>query len=63
MKNRALNCNATNCAHNFNRECRSGAINVSGRSTETYNHKFKGRLYKGLPPMIFAYLDKFRKKK
>lgn len=35
MKNRTLNCNATNCAHNFNRECRSGVINVSGRSTET----------------------------
>lgn len=35
MKNRALNCNAKNCAHNFNCECMSGAINVSGRSTET----------------------------
>lgn len=32
MQGGNLNCNATNCTHNFNNECKAGAINVSGRS-------------------------------
>ena len=32
MQGGSLNCNATNCVHNFNYECKAGAINVSGNS-------------------------------
>lgn len=32
MQGGSLNCNATNCVHNFNYECKAGAINVSGQS-------------------------------
>lgn len=32
MQDGSLNCNATNCLHNFNFECKAGAINVDGRS-------------------------------
>lgn len=32
MQSGSLNCNATNCEHNFNCECKAGAINISGRS-------------------------------
>ena len=27
-----LNCNATNCVHNLDCECKAGAINISGQS-------------------------------
>ena len=32
MQGSNLTCNATNCAHNHDRECKAGAINVGGRS-------------------------------
>lgn len=32
MQGGSLNCNVTNCLHNFNCECKAGAINVGGRS-------------------------------
>lgn len=31
MQDGSLNCNATNCAHNFDRQCKAGAINVGGQ--------------------------------
>lgn len=35
MVGTSLNCNATNCGHNFNGECKAGAINVGGRGAQT----------------------------
>lgn len=32
MQGGGLNCNATNCTHNFNSQCKAGAINISGQS-------------------------------
>ena len=32
MQSKSLNCDATNCTHNFNHECKAGAINISGYS-------------------------------
>lgn len=31
MQSENLSCNATNCTHNFSRECKAGAINVGGQ--------------------------------
>ena len=32
MKSGGLSCDATNCKHNFNYQCKAGAINISGQS-------------------------------
>ena len=32
MKSGGLSCDATNCTHNFNYQCKAGAINISGQS-------------------------------
>ena len=32
MQGGGLSCNATNCSHNFDRQCKAGAINVGGQS-------------------------------
>lgn len=32
MQDGMLNCSATNCTHNFNSQCKAGAINISGQS-------------------------------
>lgn len=32
MQGTGLNCNATNCTHNFDNQCKAGAINIGGSS-------------------------------
>ncbi|WP_455537771.1 DUF1540 domain-containing protein [Terrisporobacter sp.] len=32
MQGGDLNCNATNCSHNFDRQCKAGSINVGGQN-------------------------------
>lgn len=51
MQNGNLKCNATNCAHNENCQCRAGAIEVEGReafmTSDTYCASFVDRVNSG----------------